>query len=263
MHSQWNGMFSVSLLSMPVRVGSAKASDNVPLHQYCKTDSSRIRLKRVSEADGHEVPYADVVKGYAAPDGQIVMLSDDDFTHAYGETSRAASVLMFTDPVNIPRLAAGKSYYVQPGEGGEKPYRLLSDALRRSGKVAVLKIAIGQRENLAALYPDTHGYLILELIEWHDSIRLPDFALPEPVITDTEARLMDQMVDNMTAEFLHAEHKDVSQEKLTALVQAKLERGDIAGTTPDGPPVTGAEHMTNLMADLRASVEATKRERAS
>jgi DNA end-binding protein Ku len=255
--SMWSGTLGVATLVLPVKLGTAVTDDSLELHQVRKSDGSRIRFRRVAQADGEEVAYSDIAKGYELPNGSMVILEDKDFELAFGDKSRAAKVLLFTDPAQVPRTAHAASYYVQPGTGGEPAYELLAEAMLRTGKAAVVSIAVRQREALALLYTTGDGYLILERLQWAAAVKKPDFAAPSAGVTAAELDLAENLVTQMTKPFDWADYADLSDVKLTAVVQAKAETGQVTGTPatrPEGSPTAASD----LTATLLASVEQAK-----
>jgi DNA end-binding protein Ku len=254
--SIWTGAISLSLLNIPVKLGSASKDNSLGLRQVRASDGSQIRYRRVAEADlsGPEVPWHEIVKGYDAPDGSLVLLEKSDFQEAYGEKNRVARLLMFTDASNIPPMAVKSVYWVQPEKGGEKPYALLASALQAAGKVAVISFAMRERVAVAVLRPQD-GYLSLEALEWNADLLRPDFAAPADTSTEAERGLAAQMIESMSGKYDHSAQADTSTEALMAVIQGKIERGDVRSPAPR-PDNVGAPQ--NLEEILRASVEAAK-----
>jgi DNA end-binding protein Ku len=251
--SIWTGTLSAGMLVLPVKLSTVVSDESVELHQVRKSDGSRINYRRFAAADGEEVAYADIAKGYEAPDGRTVVLTDGDFEQAFGGKSRNARILQFTELGSVPRTAAGTSYYIQPGTGGEQAYALIAKALNDLEKAAVVSIAIRQRESLAVLYPDGSGYLVLERLNWAADVKRPDFAAPA-VPSDTALALAAaELVNTMTKPFDWSSYTDTSAERLAEVVQAKLETGQSVGTPaprPEGSP-TPAQDLTAV---LQASI---------
>jgi DNA end-binding protein Ku len=156
-------------------------------------------------------------------------------------------------------MAANKSYLVQPGKGGEKTYALMSRAMVRTGKVAIVQFAIGQRKHLACIYPDRDGYLILEQLMWEQDIRKPDFDAPAADVSEAELELACGLIKQMSGDYDHAEQVDESMDRLQGIITARLEgKKPTEGNTP---AVNGAEVINDLMSVLRASVADIKKAR--
>ena len=175
MRSIWRGAVSFGLVSIGVKLYSATEDKDIRFHQVHATDGGRVKYKRVCSIDGEEVEYSDIAKGYELPDGQVVILTDEDFDDLPLSTRREIEVLEFVDQDEIDPIMFEKTYYLEPDGPAARPYVLLRDALENAGQVAITKIAIRQRESLAALRV-RDGVLVLHTMRWPDEIRRPDFA---------------------------------------------------------------------------------------
>ncbi|GAA4230066.1 DNA end-binding protein Ku [Streptosporangium album] len=256
MRSIWKGAVSFGLVTIPVRLFSATERRDVAFHLVHGEDTGRIRFRRVCQVCGEEVPFADVAKGYELPTGDMVVLADDDFEDLPLSTSRRIEVLQFTPADQIDPIMLDKAYYLEPDAVGIKPYVLLRDALARSGLVAVVKVALRQRESLAVLRV-RDGVFLLETMLWPDEVRVADFPfLEEDVdVLLQEARLTESLIETMVADFDPSAHRDAYREALQEVIEAKVEgREVVPAEVPleEGPPA-------DLMAALRASVEAAKK----
>ena len=149
--SIWKGAISFGLVSIPVRLFSATEEKDISFRQVHREDGGRIRYKRVCSVDGEEVAYADIAKGYELPDGEMIVLDDDDFANLPISSSRSVEVLSFVPAEQIDAVQMGKPYYCDPTGGDVKPYVLLRDSLEKADRVAVVKVALRQRERLAML----------------------------------------------------------------------------------------------------------------
>lgn len=256
MKSIWNGTISFGMAVIPVKLGSAAGQEELPLHEVRASDGSRVQYKRFAVADGKAVEYADMAKGYELPDGRTVVLDSADFTAAYGEAHHAAEIVAFTPARALPRAASAKSYVVEPGKGGEKPYALLARALHRQDKAAVVSIALRSRQSLALLYATADGYLMLEMLNWAADVRKPDFAAPEFTADGAQLDLAENYISLMSTQgFDWASAADPSRERLEAVVQAKVSDGKAVGTPAAAPDTAPPADLT---AALLASVKAEK-----
>ncbi|MEV4455282.1 Ku protein [Microbispora sp. NPDC049633] len=258
MRSIWKGAISFGLVTIPVKLYSATEQKDVAFHQVHREDGGRIKYKRVCSVDGEEVPYSDIAKGYELATGEMVVLTDEDFSDLPLTTSRRIDVLQFTPAEQIDPIYFAKSYYLEPDGQGAKPYVLLRDALERSGQVAVVKIALRQRESLAALRV-RDGVFVLETMLWPDEIREADFGfLEEDVdVRPQELKMAESLIETMVADFDPTEYKDAYREALQEVIEAKVAGKELVA--PEVPAEAGP--AVDLMAALRASVEAAKRER--
>ncbi|MFG2076780.1 non-homologous end joining protein Ku [Nonomuraea maritima] len=258
MRSIWKGAISFGLVTIPVKLYSATEQKDVSFHQVHREDGGRIRYKRVCTVDGEEVPYADIAKGYELAGGEIVVLTDEDFEGLPLSTSRRIDVLQFTPAEQIDPIYFAKSYYLEPDAQGAKPYVLLRDALESSGQVAVVKVALRQRESLATLRV-RDGVFVLETMYWPDEIRTPDFGfLDEDIeVRAQELKMAESLISTMASDFDASEYHDTYREALQQVIEAKVAGKEVVPAREEeeaGPAV-------DLMAALRASVEAAKRER--
>jgi DNA end-binding protein Ku len=254
--SAWNGTLSFGMVAIPVILLKAVGDNDTKFHQHAP-DNSRIRVKKVAESTGQEIATADIRKGYDRADGSVVFLTDDDFTEAFGPASKVAEILLFTSAHTIPDIAKSTAYYVKAGTGGEKAYALLARTLTKTGTVAVVRYGLRQRKRLGALSATTDGYLILEQLEWATDIREPGFAPPDVALSDAEVELATTLVSALTKDFDFTAMHDDSQEKLDAMITARIESGQVSAPTA----TAAADLVTSpaaLMEVLLASVAASR-----
>jgi Ku protein len=253
MRSIWRGAVSFGLVSIGVKLYSATEDKDIRFHQVHVTDGGRVKYKRVCSIDGEEVEYSDIAKGYELPDGQVVILTDEDFDELPLSTRREIEVLEFVDQDEIDPIMFEKTYYLEPDGPAARPYVLLRDALENAGQVAITKIAIRQRESLAALRV-RDGVLVLHTMRWPDEIRRPDFAFLDEEITvrPQELKMAEALIGSMTGEFDPTEFTDDYREAMTALLEAKQSGGEVQAV-PEVEDTSGA--VVDLMSALRRSVE--------
>jgi DNA end-binding protein Ku len=256
MRSIWKGAISFGLVSIPVKLYSATEEKDVSFHQVHRADGGRIRYKRVCQTDGEEVPYSDIAKGFELSNGEVVVLTDDDFADLPLTTSRAIDVLEFVPLEQVDPMYFAKSYYLEPDAAGAKPYVLLREALERSGRVALVKIALRQRESLATLRV-RDGVFVLEMMLWPDEIREPDFGFLDDDIEvrAQELKMAESLIDSLSGDFQPEQYADNYREALQALIEAKVEGREVVAPAE---PAADTGTVVDLMAALRASVEAAK-----
>ncbi|MBO3750885.1 Ku protein [Streptosporangiaceae bacterium NEAU-GS5] len=258
MRSIWKGAISFGLVTIPVKLYSATEQKDVAFHQVHREDGGRIKYRRVCTVDGEEVSYSDIAKGYELATGEMVVLTDEDFADLPLSTSRRIDVLQFSPAEQIDPIYFAKAYYLEPDAQGSKPYVLLRDALERSGQVAIVKVALRQRESLATLRV-RDGIFVLETMLWPDEVREVEFPFLEEDIEvrPQELTMAESLIDTMVADFDPSEYKDAYREALQQVIEAKVEGRELVA--PEAPAEAGP--AVDLMAALRASVEAAKRER--
>jgi len=263
MRSIWAGAISFGMVVIPVKLYAATEQRDVAFRQVHREDGGRIQFKRVCSIDGQEVPYSDVAKGYELATGDVVVLTDDDLKDLPLATAHRIDVLHFSPAAQLDPILANKAYYLEPEPAGVRAYALFRDALERSGRVAVAKVAIRQREALATLRV-REDVLVLETLLWPDEIRTPDFKfLDENVdVRSQELKMAASLIDTMTEDFDPSAYRDAYREALEALVQAKIEGNDVIRPAGSGIPADKPSGPADLTETLRASVAAAKANRA-
>ncbi|MFQ1002975.1 Ku protein [Modestobacter sp. SSW1-42] len=254
MRSIWRGAVSFGLVSIAVKLYSATEDHDIRFHQVHKTDGGRVKYQRVCSVDGETVEYNDIAKGYELPDGQLVVLTDEDFDELPLVTTREIEVLQFVDQEQIDPIHFEKTYYLEPDGVATRPYVLLRTALENAGQVAITKIAIRQRESLAALRV-REGVLVLHTMRWPDEIRRPGFAFldDEVAVRPQELAMAESLISTMAGDFDPSAFTDDYREAMQALLEAKQTGGEVqaAPETAD----TGGGAVVDLMSALRRSVE--------
>src|SRR5260370_21173685 len=202
-----------------------------------------------------------MAKGYGQRRGDRGVLTDEDVAELPLVTAHRIEVVQFAPAAQVEPIYSNKAYYLEPEQAGARAYVLFRDALDKSGKVAVAKVALRQREALAALRV-REGVLTLETLLWPDEVRKPDFTfLDEDIeVRSQELKMAASLIDTMTEDFEPDQYRDAYREALEAVVQAKVEGNDVvrpAGLDTLEPKAQPAD-LTEI---LRASVAAVKTER--
>jgi DNA end-binding protein Ku len=261
MRSIWKGAVSFGLVTIPVRLYSATEQKDVAFHQVRRTDGSRIRYQRVAVADDEPVDYGDIAKGFELPGGDMVVLTDEDLAQVPVSSSHSIEVLEFVPLEQVDPIYFSKSYYLEPDGAGVKPYVLLRQALEASGKVAIVKVTLRQREALATLRIRENVF-VLETMLWPDEIRKPDFKfLDEDVsVRPQELAMASSLIESLTADFDPSEYTDSYREALQQVIDAKVAGREVV--TPPGQEEEGGQ-VLDLLAALRASVAAAAERRGA
>ncbi|MFP5416036.1 MAG: Ku protein [Actinomycetes bacterium] len=258
--SLWKGAVSFGLVTIPVKLYSATEEKDVTFRQVHPADGGRIKYKRVCEVCGQEIPYSEIAKGYEAADGRIVVLEASDFDDLPLPTAKQVEIVQFVEIDEIDPTAWNKAYFLEPEGPGAKPYVLLREALKKSGKVAVVKVALRSRESLA-LIRATDEVLMLHTLLWPDELREGDFAAPADDIKATkgEVDMAKMFIDQLTAPYDPDQFTDSYREALEQVVAAKL--GEAPAPAASEEKQEGAGDVVDLVAALKASVEAAKKRR--
>lgn len=232
MRSIWNGSITFGGVAIPVKVYPATEGRRSGLHQAHQHDGGRVKLKRVCELDQAEIPYSDVVKGYELPGGDVVLLSDEELAALPGPSTQSIDVLSFTPLDAVDPIHFAKSYYLEPEPAGTKPYVLFSEALQQSGRVAVVRFALRQRESLGLLRV-RQQVIVLETMLWPDEIRTPDFPFQHEDVDISGAEITEaaRFIETQSGPFNPEQYPDPYASALKELVQAKIDSADVVAPT--------------------------------
>jgi DNA end-binding protein Ku len=259
MRSIWNGTISFGLVSIAVKLYSATEEKQIRFHQIHAADGSRIRYQRTCVGCGEEVAYENVAKGYELGGGDMVVLTDDDFAGLPLASTRMIDVLEFVPAEQIDPILYARGYYLEPDGPAVKPYLLLREALVRTNRVAIVKVALRQREQLATLRVRAN-VLVLNTMLWPDEVREPTFPFLD---TDVETRpaelsMASSLIESMATDFHPKQYTDNYRSALQAVIEAKVAgRGIVPAEQATASPA-----VADLMAALRASVERARAARA-
>lgn len=261
MRAIWKGAVSFGLVSVPVKLYSATESHDVSFRQVHQADGGRIRYQRICSIDGEEVPYSEIAKGYETEDGEMVILTDDDFANLPTTSSREIAVEKFVPSDQLDPMLFEKSYYLEPENTGVKPYALLRQALLEADRVALVTVALRQRTTVAALRvrpTDNGDVIVLQTMMWPDEIRVPDFNVEAGEIKDSEIKMANMLVETLAGDFHPEEFSDDYAEAVEEMVKAKIEGGEVE-RTPTSTKTSG--EVVDLLAALQRSVAAAKKSR--
>jgi DNA end-binding protein Ku len=253
MRAIWKGAVSFGLVSIAVKLFSATEEKDIRFHQVHREDGGRIKYKRVCAVDGEEVGYDDIAKGYDLGGGEMVILTDEDFAELPLTSSHAIEVLEFVPAEQVDPILYNKAYYLEPEATAAKPYVLLRDALTNTDRVAIVKVALRQREQLATLRV-RDDVLVLNTMLWPDEVRTAKFDFLDDDIEARPAELAmaGSLIESMAAEFDPTVYTDNYREALQEVIDAKVAgREVVAPEEPEAAPTAAVD----LMAALRASVE--------
>jgi DNA end-binding protein Ku len=252
----WTGAISFGLVTVPVRLYSAVSHKTVRFNQLDATDNGRIAQKRVNPRTGEEVPYDRLVKGFEiAPDSYVIITNDELDTLA-AEKTHSIEIEDFVDQAEIDPIFYDHPYYLAPGPGGAKPYRLLLDAMRETGKVAIARVVIRSKESLVAIRPAGDALECSTMLfsdEVNDPERIEELAtLADVKTTDRELAIAKQLVDSLAGPWEPGKYSDSYREQVLALIERKAAGEEISvQEAPQAEPTA----VPDLMAALQASLD--------
>jgi DNA end-binding protein Ku len=260
MRAMWSGALAFGLVNVPVKMYAATEDHAVRFHQVHLKDGGRIKMQRVCSECGEQVAYADIGKGYEDPSGQRVILRPGDLDDLPAGPAKEIEVLQFVPTEQVDPILFDKSYYLEPDARAAKPYVLLREALQTTERTAIVRVAIRQRTQLAALRV-RDDVLLLQTMLWPDEVREPDFAFrtQEIQIRPQELQMAQSLIGNLSADFDPTEYSDSYREAILALIEAKLSGGEGVPVSPEGDITGGPGAVVDLMTALQASVERTAR----
>ncbi|UYN91312.1 MAG: Ku protein [Anaerolineales bacterium] len=251
----WSGAIAFGLINIPVKLFSATRENELSFNQLRKSDHSRIKYLRVAAADGQEVPYDQIVKGFEVEDGRYVVIEDEDIKNASPKKTQSIEILSFANEDEIDSVYFDKPYYLGPDKNAARAYSLLREALKQSKKVAVAKFILRTKENLAILKPEG-DVLILNQIRYQSEVRESEgLNLPAAdEVKESELDLALSLVNQLTQQFEPDKYQDTFTAEIKRIIEQKAQ-----GMTPE--VVGAAPEQTkddDLLASLRASIEASK-----
>jgi DNA end-binding protein Ku len=252
----WSGVISFGLVSVPVRMFSATESKELKFHFLDRRDMNPIGYDKVNKETGKSVPAEDIIRGFEFEKGRFVELEDEDIDRLDVELTHAIDICDFVSLDEIDPVYFRKAYYLLPQEGAEKPYRLLVEALKETGRVAIAKVVIRNKQHLAAVRPIGET-LVLETMYYADEVRQPE-AAPKPQVRKAEVEMAKTLIENLAAKWDPEKYHDRYRNQLLELLRKKAKGKPL----PEPQAEEGGE-VIDLMEALRQSVQATKKRRAS
>jgi DNA end-binding protein Ku len=250
----WSGSISFGLVNVPVRMYSAIEEHTLHFNYVHAPDGSRIGYEKICKAEEKPVPDDEIVKAFEYEKGEWVYMSDEDFEAAAEENHRTIDIRAFVPYEDIDPIYFERTYYLAPQEEGAKVYALLVRAMEESGLAAVSKWVMRDRQNLGLLRI-RETVMTLERLHFADEIRSVEELAPKGVKVDrNELSLAEQLIEQYRGEFEPGEYRDTYRDALCEIIKAKRKGEEIHVEKEPQP-----EAPTDLMAALRASVEAAQR----
>ena len=254
----WNGTISFGLVTIPVALYPATRKEELSFRLLRKTDQSPVNYKRVAEADGKEVPWSDIVKGYEYEKGKFVVLKDEDFKRVDLEAAaQTIDIMDFVKVEEINPMYFQKPYYLEPQKGGDKPYALLREALSDSGKIGIAKVVIRTREHLAGVKAQGEA-LILEIMHFGDElVEADELKFPKAKqAREREVAMAKKLIDGMTTSWDPAKYEDEYKTQLMAMIEDKLKHPNQKAPAPKTSKKPS--NVIDLMSVLQESLGQTK-----
>jgi DNA end-binding protein Ku len=257
----WSGAISFGLVNVPVKLYNAVSRKSVSFNQIDRRTQSRIKYKKVSAADGEEVPSQEIVKGYELSTGEYVLIDDEELANLDPEATRSVDIEEFVELSDIDPVFYDAAYYLAPDKGAAKAYKLLASAMEETGKVALARFVMRTKQYLAAIRA-RDGMLVLSTMVYADEVNEP-LEIPElddlttVDVSERERKMAEQLIESLSAAFKPEQYHDTYREQVLDLIERKAAGEEIIAA----PAAPAAEKVVDLMAALEASVAAAKESR--
>ena len=256
----WTGAISFGLVTVPVKLYSAVSRKTVRFHQLNAKTGVRIQQKRIDPTTGDEVAYEDIVKGYELTPDRYVLIEPGELEALDPKKTKAIEIEDFVALDEIDPIYFDHPYYLAPGPGGAKPYRLLLEAMRETGRVAIATVVIRSKQQLVAVRPIGEHVLGMATMVFPDEVIDPATIDEMPAdddveVTKRELAIAQQLVDSLAADFDPDKYRDSYREDVLALIERKAAGEQIAvqpTAEEDQAPVP------DLMSALKASLDAVR-----
>jgi DNA end-binding protein Ku len=257
MRALWTGAISFGLVTIPVSLYPATRREELKFRLLRKSDQSPVNYKRVAQADGKEVPWDAIVKGYEYEKGKFIVIKDEDFARVDVEATQTVDILNFVALDEVDPLLFYKPYYLEAGKGGDKAYVLLREALVESGKIAIAKVVIRTRQHLAAVKPQKKG-LMLELMHFPEELLdASEFKEPiEKAVGKAEMKMAKELIQSMTSQWRPEQYSDDYHLALEKMIDEKIEHG--GEETPVPAKKKKPTNVVDLVSVLQQSIRQTQ-----
>ena len=250
----WRGTISFGLVSIPVDLYTATESHDVRFHLLHKKDGVRLKNVRWCPKDEKAVPWDEVVRGFEYAKGRYLPISDEDLDHLPVKTVHTVDISDFVKLDEVDPIFFDKAYYLAPEDAGIKAFSLLRQALQQTGRAAVAKVAIRDKESLCLVRP-YQDVLSMETMFYANEIRsTAGLAADGAKVSPRELQMAVSLIENLSDSFDADRYQDEYQAALKQVIDAKVEGAPL----PEAPPERG-EKVVDLMEALRASIEQTKK----
>ena len=260
----WSGSISFGLVNISVKLYPALSRKTVRFNQIDAATGARVRQKRVSAADGEEVPYERIVKGYELASGDYVTITEEELAALDPEAARTIDITEFVDLADIDPIFYDSAYYLVPDAQAAKPYKLLAHAMEDAGKVGICRFVMRTKQYLGAVRPKDGKLLMSTMVyadEVVDTADISGFDLLDDIEIDPKEQAMaEQLIATLDATFEPGKHQDTYRERVLELIDRKA-----AGETGEGiigSAQPASDKVVDLMAALEASVAEAKKARA-
>jgi DNA end-binding protein Ku len=251
----WKGAITFGMISIPVKLFGATESKDLAFNNLHKECKSRLKQKRWCPVDDREVFLDEIVKAYEYSKDSYVEITDEDLESLPLPSKHTIELTSFVQQVEIDPVYFERTYYLEPEQVGAKPYALLLRALKTKQVSAVAKIALRNKESLCVIRAADNNVLMLETLYYPDEVRTADLpATPDVMVSQPELTMALSLVEMLQEPFDPKKYSDQYRVALLDMIEAKRNGQEIVAA-----PETPAPRTVDLMAALKASLEAAKK----
>lgn len=229
MHSIWKGALSFGLVHIPVRLYSASVQRELKFKLLHKKDLSEIRYARICKADGKEIPWEDIVKGYEYDQDNYVVLTEEDFTNANPKKTQTVEILDFTDEDQIDTIYYDTPYFLEPEKGAEKAYSLIYEALKRSKKVAVGCFVFHNHEHIGIIRVHKDILVLQQLRYQSEILDHKELHNSHPKNSKVELNMALKLIDELSKPFKPEKYSDTYIDEIKAIIKKKAKGKKVVG----------------------------------
>ncbi len=253
MRAIWKGAISFGLVNIPVSLFPATRREQLKFRLLRESDLSPVNYKRVAEADGKEVPWDQIVKGYEHEKGKFVVLRDEDFARVDIEATQTVDITDFVELAEVNPMYFSKPYWMEPQKSGVKAYALLREALEKTGKIGIAKVVIKTRQHLAAVKAQD-DLLVLELMHFADElIDTKRMRVAEVAPGRKELTMAESLIKNMTRKWDPKRYADEYHDALEKVIEQKIRHPEKTKGRK-AAPVPKSSKIIDLVAVLQQSL---------
>jgi DNA end-binding protein Ku len=260
--SIWTGAISFGLVNIPIKLVTAVDRKNVSFREIRRGDHSRIRHRKVAQADGEEVERDDIVKGFEIAPDRYVVLEPDELKALDPKGSKTIEISDFVDLADIDPVFYDSSYYLVPGQAADKAYTLLHRAMTETGKAAIARFVLRSKQYLAVIRPLGDAIAVSTLVFADEVVPTSKLDLPpaDVEVSEKELAMARQLVESLSTDWEPERYRDVHRGEVLSLIERKAEGEEIV-SVPDDEAESG--EVVDLMSALEASLEKAKQARSA
>src|SRR5881296_436586 len=263
-HPLGSATLSFGLVSVPIKMFSTgESSAAISFNWLHKKDGARLKQQYVCSKDGDKVEKDEMVKGYEFTKGQYVIFTPEELKALEEKSTNAIEIAEFVPAKQVDRVYLEKSYFLGPDKGGERAYRLLTEALKQTGRVAVGQYAARGKQYVVSVRPEEGG-LVMEQLRYANEVRrIDDVPIPKVDVKKPELQLAVQLVEQASSEAFRPEnYEDNVRKRVLEQIQRKVEGKEITEEPAEAPKTQIIDLMEALKASLKGKGAAGERKPA-